>query len=747
MSSGKINPGVNKNKSEKEVNMNSEQPSNQLKKKGFFTKFPSQFWLVVMFEFFERGAYYGMMSFISQYFVDTLHFPKENVGVIKGVIQPLLYFLPILAGAIADRFGYRKVLMVAFTLLGGGYFLTSQMTSYAGVFAALVIMGFGAGTFKPLISGTIAKITDESNSTQAFGIYYWSINMGAFLFPLVLVPVLKSINPAYVIIASGICTAAMIIPTAFFFKDPTRQEQVEEKAKQREQTSLIQTLANAFEIIYSPIVLLYNLMKKSSVRKAVILLLLVLLLGYSVFNYFDQTPASEKFPTFGIEKGNTTLLFDVNRNMGKKDDYKLGDPDEKNPSLVTLSIYKPQYFDRFAEKILKDLEKYPDLQTITADDIKAFIMLSDKKIELIFERNAAEISNFRIVTISVNQYKVFFKNTDDYKEFAEELLNEMHKYPQLRGIELKNCNKLFEDMNGRPFFLFFVISLVLLGLLVVAVSSVKKGEKRDAAPGVPVSYGLIFLVLVGIWFIPGLGMLGRIICTVIYFSITSLFIIDKSDPHKFVDHGKFLLMIVLYSGFWVLYFQMFDSVLWYVQAYVDADSLNKIVNSVPALIGIKTNWFFDVEHVTVINALTIIILQLVVSAIVKNMKAMPTMITGIVIATVGMAMLAISTDIWVFMAGIVIFSIGEMTAHPKFISYVGLTAPSDKKALYMGYIFLYGVFGSSVGGIVGAKLYVHFVDNLNQPRVLWLIFTGIGIVTIVSLLLYNKFLAPKKSGN
>jgi dipeptide/tripeptide permease len=727
--------------------MNSEQSTKKAKKKGFFSKFSGQFWLVVMFEFFERGAYYGMMSFISQYFVDTLHFPKENVGVIKGVIQPLLYFLPILAGAIADRFGYRKVLMVAFALLGGGYFLTSQMTSYAGVFAALVIMGIGAGTFKPMISGTIARITDESNSTQAFGIYYWSINMGAFLFPLVLVPVLKSINPAYVIIASGICTAAMIIPTAFFFKEPVKQKQVEENAKKREEAGLIQTLANAFEIIYSPIVLLYNLMKKSSVRKSVILIVLVLLLGYSAYNYFDQTPASEKFPTFGMEKGNTTLLFDVNRNMGKKDPYKLEDPDEETPSLVKLTIYKPQYFDKFSETLLKDLGEHQGLQAITADEIKEFIKRSDEKIEIIFELNAAESENFRLETISDNQYKVFFKSTGGYKGFRDDLLKEMHKIPALRGIELKNCNKLHEDMKGRPFFLFFVISLILLGLLITAVSSVKKGETRDSAPGVPGSYFLIFIVLVGIWFIPGLGTLGRIICTVIYFSITSLFIIDKSDPHKFVDHGKFLLMIVLYSGFWVLYFQMFDSVLWYVQAYVDAESLNAAVNSVPALIGIKTNWFFDVEHVTVINALTIIILQLVVSAIVKNMKAMPTMITGIVIATVGMAMLAISTDIWVFMAGIVIFSIGEMTAHPKFISYVGLTAPSDKKAMYMGYIFLYGVFGSSVGGILGAKLYVHFVDNLNQPRVLWLVFAAIGVVTIIGLLLYNKFLAPKKVEN
>jgi MFS family permease len=131
---------------------------------------------------------------------------------------------------------------------------------------------------------------------------------------------------------------------------------------------------------------------------------------------------------------------------------------------------------------------------------------------------------------------------------------------------------------------------------------------------------------------------------------------------------------------------------------------------------------------------------------VKNKKALPTMIVGIIMGTMGMAILAISTDIWIFLIGIILFSVGEMTAHPKFISYIGLIAPEDKKAMYMGYLFLYGVFGSSIGGILGAKLYVHFVDNLHQPKILWLVFSGIGIVTIAALLFYNKFLAPTEIG-
>ena len=106
--------------------------------------FPRGYWMSVMFEFFERGAYYGMMSILSVYMTDKLGFSKEGVGLIKGTIQPLLYFLPIISGAIADRMGYRKMLMVAFTLLGLGYALTSQMTTYTAVFISLVVLGLPA---------------------------------------------------------------------------------------------------------------------------------------------------------------------------------------------------------------------------------------------------------------------------------------------------------------------------------------------------------------------------------------------------------------------------------------------------------------------------------------------------------------------------------------------------------------------------------------------------------------------------
>ncbi|MFC1568637.1 MFS transporter [bacterium] len=543
--------------------------------------FSGLFWLVILFEFFERGAYYGMMSVLSIYLTDILNISKENVGLIKGTIQPILYFLPIISGALADRFGFRKTLTIAFALMGGGYFLTAQATGYTTVFLTLSFMALGAGTFKPIISGTIARVTTKEQSTVGFGIYYWSINLGAFLFPLFLIPYLKTLPSTppwkWVILAAALGTGLMIIPTLLFYKEPPKSKS--NKNNKAESSNLIQTVANAFEIIYSPFILIHGLFKKSNLAKSIISLVALVCAVWSIGLFYKT---NNFFPLF------ITILFLISQ---------------------FILLIKPWY----------------------------------------------------------------------------------HRSQSQQWIVI-----------------------VLVSVL------------------------LFFL-----WKIPGLSTFARIICSVISSTVFSLFLIDIEEKVKFKDHFRFLLMIFIYSGFWVLYFQMFDSVLWYVKDYVDATALNQFVNGIFQKFGSDFIWKFDVEHVTVINAGTIILLQLLISNIVKNTRALPTMMVGIIMGILGMGILAINTNIWVFMAGIVIFSIGEMTAHPKFISYVGQTAPKERLATYMGYIFLYGVIGSSIGAPLGAKLYVHYVDNLHQPRTLWLIFSGIGVLTLIGLALFNRFMKPQ----
>jgi dipeptide/tripeptide permease len=209
--------------------------------------------------------------------------------------------------------------------------------------------------------------------------------------------------------------------------------------------------------------------------------------------------------------------------------------------------------------------------------------------------------------------------------------------------------------------------------------------------------------------------------------------------------ARFMLMIVVYSGFWILYFQNFGSVLWYLRDFVDKEPVNRAVTGLLSAVGLSWRFSFDAEHVTVINAGMIILLQVVVSRIVKERRALPTMVGGMVLGAAGFACLALSMNPWVFILGIAVFSIGEMTAHPKYYSFVGLVAPKDRVAVYMGYAFLYGVFGSLLGSNLGAFLYEKMLKpSLGTPaaagraRLFWTIFALLDLVACAGLVLFAR---------
>ncbi len=408
------------------------------------------FWTVVLMEFCERGAYYGLMSVLSAYLALSIEegglgFSKISIGVIKSTIQPLLYALPILSGALSERYGYKPFLIFSFSFLTLGYFFSAFAKTYPFIFLTLIIMAIGAGFFKPLITASISRSIKEGQETIAFGIYYWSINLGATIFPFI-VGYLKLISWKYVFFLSAILTFSMVFPSILMYKEP-------EKPK------------------------------------------------------------------------NIKPLFQVLKEM---------------------------------VLVLKDF--------------------------------------------------------------------------------------------------------------------------------------------------------------------------------------KFIGFIFLYSiGFWVLYFQMYDAVLWYFKDFIKMEKVNNFINGI-----VDINFQFNEAHITVLNAFSIILLQIFISSLLNKARALPTMVLGILIAIFGMFLFGFFQSPYTFIIGIFIFSIGEMVAHPKFISYISLIAPEDKKALYMGYLFLYGVIGSGIGGILSGLSYHYFIEINKSPRGLWLFFCGIGFISVIGLLFFDKFILKKK---
>ena len=78
---------------------------------GVFRKFPRTFWVANTIELFERWAWYGFFMLFANYLTGSsemggLEFTQSQKGILMGVGTGILYFLPVLTGAIADRYGF-----------------------------------------------------------------------------------------------------------------------------------------------------------------------------------------------------------------------------------------------------------------------------------------------------------------------------------------------------------------------------------------------------------------------------------------------------------------------------------------------------------------------------------------------------------------------------------------------------------------------------------------------------------------
>ncbi len=219
-----------------------------MSKANIFTSFPKTFWVANTLELFERWAYYGMFTVLSVYLTNPvseggLGFTDNQRGVMQGVATALLYLLPILGGAIADRFGYKKVLLSAFVTLAAGYFAMGHFSTYATVFASFLLVAIGGAMFKPIIVATVSKTTTDENDTLGFGIFYMIVNIGGFIGPFV-ASKLRDLDWGYVFI---MCTVVILfnLIILYFYKEPS----VETKEKETLSESLKKVITNTGTVL------------------------------------------------------------------------------------------------------------------------------------------------------------------------------------------------------------------------------------------------------------------------------------------------------------------------------------------------------------------------------------------------------------------------------------------------------------------------------------------------------------------
>ncbi|MCP4600336.1 MAG: peptide MFS transporter [Proteobacteria bacterium] len=142
--------------------------------------FPRDFWIANIMELCERAAYYGFFIVLTIYLTDAVGFSDKETGWVAGIFYAGVYLLPPFVGAISDRIGFKNGLILAFGLLSVGYFLLAVFIFKLAVILSLTVVMVGAAFVKPVITGTVAKTTTESNRARGFSLFYWVVNIGAF---------------------------------------------------------------------------------------------------------------------------------------------------------------------------------------------------------------------------------------------------------------------------------------------------------------------------------------------------------------------------------------------------------------------------------------------------------------------------------------------------------------------------------------------------------------------------------------
>jgi POT family proton-dependent oligopeptide transporter len=195
--------------------------------------FSRTFWVANVLELFERFAYYGSKAVLAVYIADQVGLGPEAAGWLAGsVFNTLLYFLPVLAGTVVDRYGFKKSLLACFSIFCVGYFLIGFAGLPMGqpivqavgpkiwMLLALVVTAIGGSLIKPSIVGTVARTTTKETASFGYSIYYTLVNIGGAIGPMLALLVRQSIGISYVLVMSSLTSLALVLATLLLYREP-----------------------------------------------------------------------------------------------------------------------------------------------------------------------------------------------------------------------------------------------------------------------------------------------------------------------------------------------------------------------------------------------------------------------------------------------------------------------------------------------------------------------------------------------
>jgi POT family proton-dependent oligopeptide transporter len=207
-----------------------------------------------------------------------------------------------------------------------------------------------------------------------------------------------------------------------------------------------------------------------------------------------------------------------------------------------------------------------------------------------------------------------------------------------------------------------------------------------------------------------------------------------------LKNWRFMLFLLIFSGFWIMFWQEFIALPLFIRGYINPDA--------------------DVDLLTTVDPLAVILFQIVISYLTRKVRPMGAMTTGILIASLSWLIFSFCDLSWQIhanlklgdwnlpiqgipvyaMVALVVLAIGEMIQSPRYYEYVSRLAPPGQQGTFMGYSFLPIAIGFVIAGQIGGRLVNYFGETLHRPNQLWLVIAGIGLLTTFLLWIYDRWI-------
>ena len=140
----------------------------------------------------ERFGYYTMLAVFALFLRENFGLEAGTAGAIYSTFLGLVYFMPLVGGMLADKFGFGRMVTIGISVMFAGYMLLSfplggDTIAMIAMMAALLLISLGTGLFKGNLQVMVGNLYDDpkyaDKRDSGFSIFYMAINVGSLFAP------------------------------------------------------------------------------------------------------------------------------------------------------------------------------------------------------------------------------------------------------------------------------------------------------------------------------------------------------------------------------------------------------------------------------------------------------------------------------------------------------------------------------------------------------------------------------------